>query len=59
MEVGLHHFSSDQLIDVLRCLLAKASYQQCSYSIHSSRIGDVPTAAIAGLPTWLIKSLGM
>ena len=50
--------SRDHLTDVLRRLLQRAGYQQCLYSSHSFRIGAVTTAAAAGLPAWLIKSLG-
>ena len=50
--------SHDHLTDVLQCLLQQASYQQCLYSSHSFRIGTATTAAAAGFPAWLIKSLG-
>ena len=50
--------SRDHLTEVLRHLLQQAGYQQCLYSSHSFRIGAVTTAAAAGLPAWLIKSLG-
>ena len=50
--------SRDHLTDVLRRLLQQAGYQQCLYSSHSFRIGTATTAAAAGLPAWLIKSLG-
>ena len=50
--------SRDHLTDVLRCLLQQAGYQQCLYSSHSFRIGAATTTAAAGLPAWLIKSLG-
>ena len=50
--------SRDHLTDVLRHLLQQAGYQQRLYSSHSFRIGAVTTAAAAGLPAWLIKSLG-
>ena len=50
--------SRDHLTDVLRRLLQQAGYQQCLYSSHSFRIGAATTAAAAGLPAWLIKSLG-
>ena len=50
--------SCDHLTDVLRRLLQQAGYQQCLYSNHSFRIGAATTAAVAGLPAWLIKSLG-
>ena len=48
----------DHLTDVLWRLLQQAGYQQCLYSSHSFRIGAATTAAAAGLPAWLIKSLG-
>ena len=50
--------SRDHLTDVLQRLLQQAGYQQCLYSSHSFRIGTATTAAAAGLPAWLIKSLG-
>ena len=50
--------SRDHLIDVLRRLLQQAGYQQYLYSSHSFRIGAATTTAAAGLPAWLIKSLG-
>ena len=50
--------SRDHLTEVLRHLLQQAGYQQCLYSSHSFRIGAATTAAAAGLPAWLIKSLG-
>ena len=51
-------FSRDQLSSVLRRLLQQAGYQQDSYSSHNFRIGAATTAAAAGLPVWLIKTLG-
>ena len=50
--------SRDQLTEVLRHLLQQAGHQQHLYSSHSFRIGAATTAAAAGLPAWLIKSLG-
>ena len=50
--------SRDHLTDFFRRLLQPAGYQQCLYSSHSFRICAVTTAAAAGLPAWLIKSLG-
>ena len=50
--------SRDHLTDVLRRLLQQSGYQQCLYSSHSFRIGAATTAAAAGLPALLIKSLG-
>ena len=50
--------SRSHLTDALRRLLQQAGYQQCLYSSHSFRIGAATTAAAAGLPAWLIKSLG-
>ena len=50
--------SRDQLTEVLRHLLQQAGHQQHLYSSHNFRIGAATTAAAAGLPAWLIKSLG-
>ena len=54
----LYTMSYDHLTDVLWRLLQQAGYQQCLYSSHNFRIGAATTAAAAGLPAWLIKSLG-
>ena len=47
-----------QLSIALRSLLQKAGYNPQSYCTHSFRIGAATTSAAAGLPPWLIKTLG-
>jgi len=42
----------------LRQLLSQAGLNQMDYASHSFRIGAATTAAAAGLPAWIIKSLG-
>ena len=44
--------------DVLHQLLQEADYDSHLYSSHSFRIGALTTLAAAGLPPWLIKTLG-
>ena len=43
---------------VLRLLLQQAGLNRSEYSSHSFRIGAATTAAAAGIPSWMIKSLG-
>ena len=50
--------SHTHVTDVLRQLLQQAGYDSHLYSSHSFRIGAVTTSAAAGLPPWLIKTLG-
>ena len=47
-----------QLTSALRHLLQNTEYNQQQYASHSFRIGAATTAAAAGLPAWLIKTLG-
>ena len=42
----------------LRHLLQNAGFQPTAYASHSFRIGAATTAAAAGLPSWLIQTLG-
>ena len=44
--------------NTLRQLLKQAGIDYPHYSSHSFRIGAATTAAAAGLPSWLIKTLG-
>ena len=46
-----------QLNAVLRHLLQQAGFNHINYASHSFRIGAATTAAAAGLPPWLIKTL--
>ena len=47
------------LAEILRCLLRSAGVEDATkFSTHSFRSGAATTAAKAGLPTWLIKTLG-
>ena len=50
--------SRTQLSSALCSLLQRAGYNPQSYSTHSFRIGAATTLAAAGLPPWLIKTLG-
>ena len=51
--------SRTHVTNTLRCLLNQAGYDSQLYSSHSFRIGAATTsAAAAGLPSWLIKTLG-
>ena len=62
----LHVFSAgilsplarSKLTEILRHLLLQAGMYPSNYASHSFRIGAATTAAAAGLPTWLIKTLG-
>ena len=47
-----------QLNAVLRHLFQQAGFNHINYASHSFRIGAATTAAAAGLPPWLIKTLG-
>ena len=37
---------------------SKGGINQSKYALHSFRIGAATTAAAAGIPAWLIKTLG-
>ena len=47
-----------QLSRTLRQLLQQAGYNPQIYCTHSFRIGATTTSAAAGIPPWLIKTLG-
>ena len=53
-----HPLSRAAVTTTLRQLLKKAGIDHAHYSSHSFRIGAATTAAAAGLPAWVIKSLG-
>ena len=44
--------------EVLCYLLQQGGINQANYASHSFRIGAATTAAAAGIPAWLIKTLG-
>ena len=51
--------TQQQLYKAIRHLLQQKGVNQINYASHSFRIGAVTTAAAAaGLPAWLIKTLG-
>ena len=50
--------SSSAVTRVIRQLLLRAGLNSTEYALHSFRIGAAVTAAPAGLPAWMIKSLG-
>ena len=50
--------SHTHVTNTLRRLLSQAGYDSQLYSSHSFRIGAATTSAAAGLPPWLIKTLG-
>ena len=50
--------SQEQLTRALRNLLQLAGYKQNHYASHSFGSGAATTAAVAGLPAWLIKAMG-
>ena len=43
---------------ITRTICQLLSQDHMAYASHSFRIGDATTAAVAGLPAWIIKSLG-
>ena len=47
-----------KLNDTLHYLLQQGGINQSNYASHSFRIGAATTAAAAGIPAWLIKTLG-
>ena len=53
-----HPLSRAAVTTTLRQLLKKAGIDHAHYSSHSFRIGAATTAAAAGLPACVIKSLG-
>jgi len=60
----LYFFSSgqfltrDKVTSILRSQLKRLGFATESYASHSFRIGAATTAAEAGLPPWLIQTLG-
>ena len=48
----------DKVTSILRLLLQRLGFATESYASHSFRIGAATTAAEAGLPPWLIQTLG-
>jgi len=53
-----HPLSRTAVTKTLRLLLKEAGFDESQYTSHSFRIGAATTAAAAGLPVWLIKTLG-
>ena len=47
-----------KLNEILHCLLQQGGINQADYASHSFRIGAATTSAAAGIPAWLIKTLG-
>ena len=48
----------DKFVMMLRTVLSKVGLNEDLYAGHSFRIGAATTAAVAGLPDYLIKALG-
>ena len=46
------------MICMLPYLFQQGGINQSNYASHSFRIGAATTAAAAGIPAWLIKTLG-
>ena len=46
------------LVSETRALLSRSGFNASHYAGHSYRIGAATTAASAGLPAWLIKTMG-
>ena len=55
---GLIHLPNSNSNKAICHLLQKKGIDQINYASHSFRIGAATTAAAAGLPAWLIKTLG-
>jgi len=54
----IQSFKRSQLSTILRHLLLQAGYNPQLYCTHSFRIGAATTSAAAGLPPWLITTMG-
>ena len=52
------YLTPTRLTSTLRSLLRSLGINDAAYASHSFRIGAATTAAAAGLPIWLIKTLG-